>query len=137
MLFLIYVSTAATPFSRDQLAALLAQSQAANRESGVTGMLLYKAGHFMQVLEGEADAIQTLYSKISRDTRHHNLIKLLENPRIERQFPQWAMGLYNLDSGEKIDMPGYGNSITAAAAAAEFNAYLVRDAALQAKPKNH
>jgi hypothetical protein len=49
---LVYVSSATKPFSPDELSELLAQARVDNAALGITGMLLYSNGNFMQVLEG-------------------------------------------------------------------------------------
>ncbi len=64
MFFLVYVSSATRPFSGEDLRALLATCRKNNAELGVTGMLLYKDGNFMQVLEGDEEAVRGLYEKI-------------------------------------------------------------------------
>jgi Sensors of blue-light using FAD. len=48
MFFLVYVSSATRPFSREDLRVLLETCRKNNAELGVTGMLLYKDGNFMQ-----------------------------------------------------------------------------------------
>ena len=37
---------------------------------GITGVLVYAEGVFLQVLEGETEAITLLMARISRDLRH-------------------------------------------------------------------
>jgi hypothetical protein len=60
---LIYVSRARQPMTTDALAELREQSAAANRSAGVSGCLLYRDGHFMQLLEGQRDHVMALYEK--------------------------------------------------------------------------
>jgi len=54
---LVYVSSATELFSDTQLENLLLRSRQNNSTLGITGMLLYKDGNFMQCLEGP----KTLY----------------------------------------------------------------------------
>jgi hypothetical protein len=56
MIQISYLSQASAPMSADQLIALLMQCRTNNAERGLTGMLLYGNGTFLQVLEGE-DAV--------------------------------------------------------------------------------
>jgi len=77
-LFLVYVSSATLPFSGEDLRALLATCRENNAELGVTGMLLYKDGNFMQVLEGDEQAVRGLYARIAADPRHGGEITLQE-----------------------------------------------------------
>lgn len=65
MFSIVYASSATTHFSPAQLAGLLAQCREHNSAADVTGMLLYKHGNFMQVLEGEEETVRALFTKIS------------------------------------------------------------------------
>ena len=97
MLNLVYSSTATSEFSRDDLAVLLQQARANNSRSGITGLLLYKRGLFMQALEGEETAVRALYAKIRVDPRHKNVVTLADIPVAQARFTDWAMGFENLD----------------------------------------
>ncbi len=107
MIFAIYASSAVRPFSGDELFDLLARSREHNTRSGLTGMLLYKDGNFMQALEGEESAVDALLAKIARDPRHTGMMKLLRGPRESRQFDGWSMAFRDLDSPEARAVPGY------------------------------
>ena len=65
----LYVAAARNPFSREELAALLAKSRANNERDGVTGMLLYRDGLFIQALEGPPGAMRALLARIRADSR--------------------------------------------------------------------
>ncbi len=105
--YLIYLSTAAAQFSKDDLLKLLAGSRQKNIKLGITGMLLYKDGVFQQILEGPEDAVKSLYATIASDQRHRGVIKLLEGYEAERQFPDWSMGFCDLNSAEAAAVAGY------------------------------
>ena len=107
MLLLVYVSSAVKPFSTSELAELLAKAREKNTRLGITGMLLYQDGNFMQALEGEEDAVRQLYDTINRDVRHHGTIVLLEEQITKRQFGDWSMGFRNLDDKDVQDLPGF------------------------------
>ncbi len=104
---LIYVSSAAYLFSLNELAALLETSRANNTRSGITGLLLYKDGNFIQALEGEEEPVQRLHDKIGRDPRHHGMLTLLQGTIATRQFPNWSMGFRNLDAPGIQALPGF------------------------------
>ena len=72
-------------------------------------MLLYKAGTFMQVLEGSEVAVRHIYSLVERDPRHKSLHKLLHHQAKERQFSDWAMGFKNLDIINPPGLDGYSD----------------------------
>jgi len=105
---LLYNSSAAIGFSEDQLVALLKQSRENNHKLEVTGLLLYKRGDFLQILEGEEAVVQQLFAAISRDPRHHDVCELRWETSRERRFPNWSMGFKNLDNNNVISQtPGY------------------------------
>ncbi len=110
MIYLVYVSSATRLLTQAELVELLAQSRDKNLKLGVTGMLLYQDGNFMQVLEGEADAVRPLfYGSIMQDPRHHDIIVLDEGELAERQFPDWSMGFRDLGKLAKQGMPGFNS----------------------------
>ena len=93
--------------SSDELLALLRQSRARNERNEVTGMLLYKNGHFMQVLEGPEKQVRTIFSSIKRDMRHKSVDILRTGYVIARHFPNWAMSFTNFDELEISETPGF------------------------------
>jgi len=108
MYSLIYASSAVQPFTPAELQNLLQVSRRNNELCDVTGMLLYKDGNFMQVLEGERAAVTAVQQKIATDPRHHGIIVLLSRDTPERQFPSWSMAFRDLDrhSGSRT-LAGY------------------------------
>ena len=122
MFYLVYVSSATLPFSSADLLDLLAQCRENNAGLGVTGMLLYKDGNFMQVLEGEEATVRALYARIDRDPRHRNTLLLLQGQREERQFPEWTMGFRDLRSAEALSTSGYSEFLNTPLTGGEFTA---------------
>jgi len=95
----VYVSEK-TDASDTTLNDIIASSQKNNPEEGVTGCLLSGSNSFLQLLEGPADFIDTLYSKISKDNRHENVITLYEEKIDERLFLSWSMKLAPFENME-------------------------------------
>ena len=112
MFSLVYVSSAIRPFSEAELRDLLAVSRANNAKLGISGMLLYKAGNFMQVLEGDEATVRALRVKIARDLRHHGVLDLLLEHRSARDFRDWSMGFRDLSSAEARQAPGFSEFMT-------------------------
>ena len=112
MLQLIYVSAAHEPFSPAELAELLRRSRAKNATLGVTGLLLYNAGSFLQVLEGPEDAVRGLAKAIAADPRHHRLKFLFERPIPTTSFSGWAMGFANVAGDDFGKVPGHLDYLT-------------------------
>jgi Sensors of blue-light using FAD len=104
---IVYTSTAAENFGRLELLDMLAGSVRRNKKAGITGLLLFKDGCFMQALEGEEPAVKALFAKICRDPRHHHVIPLLQEPIEKRYFPDFAMAFRDLDTLGLQDLPGY------------------------------
>ncbi len=92
----IYASTASAPFAPENLTALLERARQRNHELGVTGMLLHVDDSFFQVLEGPADVIDGLYSRIAIDPRHHGVTRIIREPIARRDFSQWTMGFASM-----------------------------------------
>ncbi|MVN77756.1 hypothetical protein GO988_15590 [Hymenobacter sp. HMF4947] len=91
MYHIIYSSQAKKAMTLTTLVVLLMQARALNERQHVTGALVYGAGQFMQVMEGEEAVIKDLYERIVQDPRHHDVRKLAEGPIATRSFAQWAM----------------------------------------------
>jgi hypothetical protein len=119
--YLVYVSVAAENVAKDDLLDILAKSRAANAEAGITGMLLYKDGNFMQVLEGEEDAVRALYARIRRDPRHLGIVTLVEGQREDRSFGDWSMGFRDLSTTEAREVSGYSEFLNTPLTAEEFS----------------
>lgn len=102
MLSLVYVSYATTPFSEADLEALLQKSRSNNTRDGISGMLLYRDGDFLQVLEGPEESVRAAYTRIARDSRHGRIMMLDESEIGERNFADWSMGFRRL---RREDMP--------------------------------
>ncbi|MCR9205641.1 MAG: BLUF domain-containing protein [Halobacteriovoraceae bacterium] len=87
---------------------ILNASKMFNEENDITGVLIYKGGVFLQLLEGDEGKVRTLFDKISSDSRHENLEVVYQGKVEERIFPHWTMAyrktdLYSLDVQEKIE----------------------------------
>jgi len=63
---------------------------------GVTGILLYRGGNFIQALEGPDDAVEATYQRIRRDPRHYGVYVLVDEPLDQRRFESWSMSFQNI-----------------------------------------
>jgi len=93
---LMYVSRASDSLNQNELVAILKKSRANNLEPGITGVLCFSAGIFLQVLEGGRSRVSALYNKIANDPRHHDVVLLSYEEVSERSFAGWSMGRANL-----------------------------------------
>lgn len=109
---MVYVSSATTLYSQSDLDEILDQSYRNNSRLGVSGVLLYKDGNLMQLIEGDEVTVRALYAKIERDQRHRGLIILWEGPEETRQFPSWSMAYRNLSGADASSIPGYNHEFS-------------------------
>ncbi len=93
---LMYVSRASDSVNQNELVAILRKSKANNVGTGITGVLCFSAGIFLQVLEGGRSQVSALYNKIANDPRHHDVVLLSFEEVGERSFAGWSMGRANL-----------------------------------------
>jgi hypothetical protein len=94
---IIYLSSGIKIFSDEEINDLLKVSRNNNEKNGITGLLLYSDGNFMQILEGEKEAVESTYNKILNDTRHRNIILISKEPIKKRNFKEWKMGYSIVD----------------------------------------
>lgn len=79
----------------EQLPAAIEQILAASRRNnsavGVTGALMFNAGCFAQVLEGELEVVEATFERIQQDERHGDVSLLAFEPVESRAFGNWSM----------------------------------------------
>jgi hypothetical protein len=80
---------------------LVTASARRNARHGITGVLLFGGGHFLQVLEGPPEVVDALVGRIAADPRHTDFEVLLRRPVSSRQFAHWGMVLVGLDGAEE------------------------------------
>lgn len=101
-----YVSAATGPQTPAVTQSILQQSQAYNSQHGITGVLLQGQGVYLQALEGEQEAVNRLYARISVDPRH-NRVEMVHCENIEqRRYGNWSMAhaeLSDLDPMAQIE----------------------------------
>jgi Sensors of blue-light using FAD len=100
----VYMSTAIGVLRADELDRIYLRANSANARAGITGLMLFHDGVFLQVLEGPAASVAALMEKIRRDRRHGNLVVLESGAVAERSFantPMHFIAARNLSAGEK------------------------------------
>jgi hypothetical protein len=107
MVSITYTSIARQPFSSRELFRLLQKCRVNNERIGVTGLLLYKDGNFLQVLEGKGVDVDAAFLSANRDPRHSGIVKLAETSILRRLFPDWPMAFFNLDTTAPDRVPGF------------------------------
>jgi hypothetical protein len=127
MLSLIYVSSSVKLLNDAELLDILKASHKNNKSGDVTGMLLYKGGNFMQVLEGPDEVVESLFEKVKMDPRHKDVTVLSREQTSLRHFAKWEMAFQNLDNPAIKNEPGYSRFLQD-----EFTASIYRDNPLRA-----
>ncbi len=105
MLRVTYLSRETDSFSARGLVELLEHCKNNNPALGVTGMLMYANGTFLQTLEGEAETVEILLAKIERDKRHHGFQVIKRESIDERIYKNWSMGFERLTEAALHDEP--------------------------------
>ncbi|MCE6957629.1 BLUF domain-containing protein [Cereibacter sphaeroides] len=76
-----------------EILSIIRASRVTNPRLGITGVLFYSGFHFVQTVEGQRSACNTLFTRISNDHRHREIQALALIEIETRRFPDWAMQL--------------------------------------------
>lgn len=100
---LVYMSTAVGVLRADELDRIYLRAKSANSRAGITGLLLFYEGAFLQVLEGPSAGVMSLAERLRRDRRHSGMITLDSQPIEQRAFKEAMqfVAARNLTAGEK------------------------------------
>jgi hypothetical protein len=100
---IFYVSAAEGALTPETVDRILHGSRRRNSKADITGCLLFSGRMFAQVLEGPADAVQSLQDRIARDERHNRVRVVLTRDVQRRSYESWAMAyLYSLDLEDEL-----------------------------------
>ncbi len=102
---IVYVSSAVRLLSLDEIGHLLTRARERNKEYGVTGVLLYIGGNFMQYIEGPKESLDTIYEIIRNDEKHTGIIEVSREPPEKRQFGDWSMAFQTRDLEGYVGSP--------------------------------
>lgn len=93
---LLYLSSAIDGLTYPDLRDIMAKSEVNNTRDGITGILCFGNGLFLQALEGDRQKVSQTYARILKDPRHHSA-EIIEFKEIdERAFTNWSMRLVQL-----------------------------------------
>ena len=93
---LMYASRAVSTVNQEALQVILRQCKAKNPAAGITGVLCYSEGIYLQVLEGGRSAVNAVYNRIAADQRHTQVELMSYHEIGERRFAGWSMGQVNM-----------------------------------------
>lgn len=97
---LVYVSNRKPSCTEAEIEKILASCKKNNPTLNITGVLLYSDTKFIQLVEGDAKTIMSLYEKIKTDPRHGNPMMISYGPIQQKSFPSWHMGTKKIGSQE-------------------------------------
>lgn len=106
---LAYISAARRPFSLVRLSDLLLSTRERNHARGLSGVLVYAEGSFLQVLEGPSSAVCSTFSSIERDRRHHRLLRVFDGDVATRSFGDWSMGFVDGRDPRLVKLEGFND----------------------------
>lgn len=96
MLVRLLYASRAVDIGDETISSILAHSRQYNPTLGITGILCYGGGVFLQAIEGGRMAVSELYGHILKDQRHKDVVLLDFEEISERRFGGWTMGTVNL-----------------------------------------
>lgn len=102
---LVYVSSAVRLLNLEEIEYLLKRARERNKEYGITGVLLYVGGNFMQYIEGPKDNLDIIYKIIQEDDQHTGLILVSREAIESRQFGDWSMAYQTKDVEGYVGSP--------------------------------
>lgn len=84
MFSLIYRSKAKGNLANHEIQLMMQKASQFNLQNNITGCIIYHDQNFIQLLEGNENSVRDLFRKISKDSRHEEIVLLnLE----ENNFP--------------------------------------------------
>lgn len=109
---IVYASAATRPLTPQDLADILQVARSCNDQAEITGMLLYRRGQFLQVLEGSEEHLRPLLAKLKKDPRHRQVEVLLDGMITARAFGAWSMAFQDVSGLEPEELPAYSHFLT-------------------------
>ena len=72
------------------------KAKANNQALGITGVLFYHEGRFLQLLEGPQEKLERLMTKLEKDPRHQQLTRIVDEKVEDRSFTEWNMDAFQM-----------------------------------------
>ena len=93
-----YVSTAAPNLSKKEIGDLLRTTEEKNNRRDFTGIFLFSQGNFFQILEGEKEQVEALFSKIKEDPRHYDVLIIFQKETGDGKFDRYTSSFTSEDA---------------------------------------
>ncbi|WP_109438734.1 MULTISPECIES: BLUF domain-containing protein [Aquimarina] len=119
-----YVSTVNPDISNSDISELMDYVSSHNNAINITGILIYSEGNFFQILEGKEELVKMMFERIKKDSRHYNIIKMLDKEIKKTSFTEYHSSFTVISNGssqeelqlflqkEKINNPEHYKSIS-------------------------
>lgn len=102
---IIYKSKATANFSLEEVHKMLLDAKNYNKSKKITGCILFHKNEFIQLIEGDAHLVQSLYGRIKEDKRHFEIETLISTSSEQTLWNDWSMAFY--DFSEEGDQENY------------------------------
>ncbi|MFC3100987.1 BLUF domain-containing protein [Altererythrobacter lauratis] len=109
----LYISTARNLSLRD-VEKIVAQSERKNAERGIGGFLVFNGANFLQVIEGQRDALDRLMADLADDPRHNGIVRLADIAPPQAVFTGWRMRSFAAEDSPSIRRFALGTELPAA-----------------------
>jgi len=97
-----YVSKAVGEWKTEDHDALLKHARGRNTDDGISGLLIFCNGWFLQVVEGPDAPVAALLARIADDPRHSDVAMIYNQEIDEPVFPDWSMGFEKVDTSTLV-----------------------------------
>ena len=74
---------------------MLEKAKLKNEKLNVNGILVYDKKEFLQIIEGEDSAIDSLVDSILKDSRHRDIKTIFDGAVQEKRYPRWFMKYFD------------------------------------------
>lgn len=85
-----YISNASEHLKSEDIEMMMIETERCNINNNIRGILVYSDQAFFQVLEGEYRKVMSLFEKIEKDSRHYNVLKILETKSSESRYKKFS-----------------------------------------------
>lgn len=104
---IVYSSQASRPMSLQDLESILDDARTGNEKRNITGALVFVDGVFLQILEGDKQAVRELMKSIEADERHFAVTVFHEGEAERPLFPDWRMAYVGAQPAQMAEWAGH------------------------------
>ncbi len=98
-----YISDSCQEESQNSLKVLYSKAKKNNSKYNITGILIYSNANFLQVLEGDQTSVDATFKRISTDTRHRNIFKVINIDIQQRIFEDYNFGFTIINNNKELN----------------------------------